>query len=49
MAGLPGETITNGGALAIVNHEPTPYDDEAALVVHDAAAVTLGAVASLLA
>ena len=29
-AGLPDETIRHGGKLAIVNREPTPYDQRAA-------------------
>lgn len=32
-AGLPGETIAAGGAVAIVNREPTPLDGTAALVL----------------
>ena len=31
VAGLPAETLRAGGALAIVNDEPTGYDDDAAL------------------
>ncbi len=41
VAGLPGETLANGGKLAIVNREPTPYDAQASLVVHAAAGETL--------
>jgi NAD-dependent deacetylase len=37
VAGLPGETLAHGGKLAIVNREPTPYDDRAELVVHGSA------------
>lgn len=37
VAGLPQETLTAGGLLAIVNREPTRYDARAALVVHEAA------------
>jgi NAD-dependent deacetylase len=37
VAGLPQETIAHGGNLAIVNREPTPYDDRAQLVVHGSA------------
>ena len=44
-AGLPGETVSAGGVLAILNRDPTMYDDVAALVVHEPAAVTLAAVA----
>lgn len=43
VAGLPEETLAAGGSLAIVNREPTPFDDEAALVVHAAAGATLSA------
>ena len=49
VAGLPDQTLARGGAVAIVNHEPTPYDDRAALVVHEPAGVTLDGVAGLLA
>jgi NAD-dependent deacetylase len=31
---LPRETLDRGGALVIVNREPTPYDPRAAAVVH---------------
>jgi NAD-dependent deacetylase len=41
VAGLPEATIRHGGALAIVNREPTTYDDRAALVVAESAGVTL--------
>ena len=41
VAGLPDETLRNGGRLAIVNREPTSYDRQAALVLHAAAAGTL--------
>jgi NAD-dependent deacetylase len=37
VAGLPEETLAAGGALAIVNREPTPYDDRAAFVAHGSA------------
>ena len=40
-AGLPDETIRHGGKLAIVNREPTPYDQRAALVVHGSAGLIL--------
>jgi NAD-dependent deacetylase len=49
VAGLPSETIRGGGALAIVNDEPTGYDDEATLVVRGRAADALRAVADALA
>jgi NAD-dependent deacetylase len=41
VAGLPEETIAHGGKLAIVNREPTPYDDRADLVVHAGAGEVL--------
>ena len=37
VAGLPDETLRHGGRLAIVNREPTPYDERAALVLHGSA------------
>ena len=40
---LPAETLDTGGLLAIVNREPTPLDDEAALVLHAPAGETLDA------
>jgi NAD-dependent deacetylase len=43
VAGLPEEALLAGGALAIVNRDPTPYDARAALVVHASAAETLAA------
>jgi len=43
VAGLPNETLARGGRLAIVNRDPTPYDDRAALVVHAPAGTTLAA------
>ena len=46
VAGLPQETLEHGGRLAIVNRDPTPYDDDATLVVHAAAGPTLAAVAA---
>ena len=41
VAGLPEETLAHGGALAIVNREPTRYDARAALVVRGSAGETL--------
>ena len=38
VAGLPGETVSAGGALAILNRDPTPFDGLASLVVRDSAA-----------
>ena len=43
VAGLPEETLRAGGALAIVNREPTPYDDRATLVAHGSAGEILAA------
>jgi NAD-dependent deacetylase len=48
VAGLPLETVEAGGRLAIVNRDPTPFDEDAELVVHAAAGETLRAVADLL-
>ena len=40
VAGLPGETLRRGGSVAVVNREPTPYDERATVAVHgDAGAV----------
>jgi NAD-dependent deacetylase len=44
VAGLPQETLATGGRLAIVNNEPTPFDDRAELTIHAAAGETLSAV-----
>jgi NAD-dependent deacetylase len=49
VAGLPDETLRAGGRLAIVNRDPTPYDDDAEVVVHAGAGETLAAVAAHLA
>jgi NAD-dependent deacetylase len=43
VAGLPEETLAHGGKLAIVNREPTPFDERADLVVHASAGETLAA------
>jgi NAD-dependent deacetylase len=43
VAGLPEETLTHGGKLAIVNRDPTPYDHRAELVVHASAGEVLHA------
>ena len=48
VAGLPLETVQAGGRLAIVNRDPTPFDRDAELVVHEAAGETLRAAADLL-
>ena len=47
VAGLPDETLRHGGLLAIVNRDPTPYDQRAALVLHGSAAATLAAAAGV--
>jgi NAD-dependent deacetylase len=49
VAGLPGETLGAGGALAIVNRGGTPWDSEAELVLDGGAGETLSAVAAALA
>jgi NAD-dependent deacetylase len=41
VAGLPDETLSHGGEVAIVNRDPTPYDGVATLVVHASAGKTL--------
>jgi NAD-dependent deacetylase len=41
VAGLPEETLSAGGALAIVNRGPTPYDGRADLKVDSGAGETL--------
>jgi NAD-dependent deacetylase len=46
VADLPRQTVGTGGTLAIVNREPTPYDDYAELVLHGSAGETLGAIAA---
>jgi NAD-dependent deacetylase len=46
VAGLPEETRRHGGKVAIVNRDPTPFDDRAALVVRGSAGETLAACAS---
>ncbi len=48
VAGLPGETLVEGGVIAILNRDPTPYDDRASLVVQATAGPVLAAVAGLL-
>ena len=48
VAGLPSETIRAGGAVAIVNEEPTAYDDEASVVVRGRAGDVLADVAHIL-
>jgi NAD-dependent deacetylase len=46
VAGLPEETVSAGGALAIVNRGPTPFDDLAAVRIDAQAGETLAAVAA---
>ena len=46
VAGLPEETLAHGGKLAIVNRDPTPYDDSAAFVAHASAGEILAACAT---
>jgi NAD-dependent deacetylase len=48
VAGLPGETLAAGGALAVVNRGGTPWDSRAELVVDGGAGETLGALAAAL-
>jgi NAD-dependent deacetylase len=48
VAGLPEETLAGGGALAIVNRTPTPYDGRAAVRVDGGAGETLAALAESL-
>jgi NAD-dependent deacetylase len=48
VAGLPRETLLAGGAVAIVNDEPTPYDADATLVVRGRAAEALAGAARIL-
>jgi NAD-dependent deacetylase len=47
-ASLPRDTLDAGGALIIVNREPTPYDHRAAVVLHDDAARVLPLLAAAL-
>jgi NAD-dependent deacetylase len=46
VAGLPEETLANGGRLAIVNRDPTPYDEQADLAIHESAAAVLAGVSA---
>ncbi len=48
VAGLPGDTVRAGGALAILNLEETPYDAEAAVVVRGPSGPALAEVARML-
>jgi len=47
-AGLPAETVTGGGALAIVNRGPTPFDHLASVRIDGGAGETLRALAEAL-
>jgi NAD-dependent deacetylase len=47
-AALPLETLSAGGALAIVNRGSTPYDAEAAITIDAGAAETLRGLADAL-
>ena len=49
VAGLPAAAVGAGAALAIVNGEPTEYDDDALLVVRERAGHVLSRVAAILA
>ena len=48
VAGLPLETLANGGVLAIVNRGTTPFDGRASLVIDAGAGETLAALAERL-
>jgi NAD-dependent deacetylase len=48
VAGLPGETVRAGGALAVLNLEETPYDRRAEIVLRGASAPVLDEVARTL-
>jgi NAD-dependent deacetylase len=45
VAGLAGEAVAAGGALAILNRDPTPFDTLAKLLVRESSGPTLAAVA----
>jgi len=45
VGGLPNETLAGGGALAIVNRGPTPYDGLASIRIDGSAGETLAALA----
>lgn len=49
VAALPGETVSAGGALAIVNRGPTPFDYLASVRIDGGAGETLSALAEALA
>lgn len=46
---LPQTVLDHGGRLVIVNHEPTPYDADAAVVFREAAGRILPALAAIVA
>jgi NAD-dependent deacetylase len=48
VAGLPLETVDAGGAVAIVNRGPTPFDDRAAVRIDASAGDALSAVVAAL-
>jgi NAD-dependent deacetylase len=48
VAGLPLQTLANGGEVAIVNHGSTPFDTRATVVIDGAAGETLRALADRL-
>ena len=48
VAGLPLQTLANGGEVAIVNHGSTPFDTRATLVIDGGAGETLRALADRL-
>ena len=48
VAGLPEETVSAGGALAIINRGPTPFDRLAEVRIDGGAGETLGALSRLL-
>ena len=48
VAGIPAATLRAGGALAIVNDEPTGYDADATLVVRGRAAEALAGTTRML-
>lgn len=48
IAGLPGETLAAGGALAIVNRGGTPWDSRADLVIDTSTGETLSGLAAAL-
>lgn len=48
VAGLPGDTLRSGGALAILNLDETPYDADADAVVREPSGLVLAEVARAL-